>query len=104
MYLKAIRSADTSTSQNGFWPAYNLFRRKRHLDLFCAVPEDYPVPAFVDEHGWEFAGKVDATSAAPLGFIEGAAKAVLPLTGFYLFTAFRAERAIKNIQPMKLAA
>ena len=42
MHLKPIRTAVTPTSPNGFWPAYNLFRCKRSLDLFCAVPEDYP--------------------------------------------------------------
>ena len=46
MHLKAVHSAVPSMSPTGFWPAYNLFRCKRSLDLFCAVPEDYPVPAF----------------------------------------------------------
>jgi hypothetical protein len=31
--------------------AYNLFRRKGEADLFCAVPEDIPVPAFVTPGG-----------------------------------------------------
>jgi len=103
MHLKPIQSADPSRTPNGFRPAYNLFRRKRHLDLFCAVPEDYPVPAFVDGH-WEYAGKVDGTSAAPRGFESKAAKDVVPLTGFYLFTALRAERPIRDARSMRLAA
>ena len=68
MHVKPIRSAAPPASPSRLWPAYNLFRCKRSLGLFCAVPEDYPVPAFVDGHGWEFAGKVEELSAAPLGF------------------------------------
>ena len=30
------------------------------------------MPAFVDGHGWAFAGKVDEPSAAPLGFEQAA--------------------------------
>ena len=104
MHLKPIRTADSSTSPNGFWPAYNLFRCKRSLDLFCAVPEDYPVPAFVDGHGWEFAGKVEELSAAPLSFERQAARAVVPLTGFYLFRAFQALRESADVQPIRWAA
>jgi hypothetical protein len=33
---------------------YNLFRRKLEEDLYCAVPEDRPVPGFVAGE-WEFA-------------------------------------------------
>src|SRR5215207_2942885 len=87
MHLKALRTADPSTSLNGFQPAYNLFRSTRSLDLLCAVPEDYPVPAFIDGQGWTFVGKVEEPSAAPLGFERQAAGAVVPLTGFYLFRA-----------------
>jgi len=104
MPLTPIRSAISSTSPNGFWPAYNLFRRKRQQDLFCAVPEDYPVPAFVDGHGWEVAGKLDEPSAAPLGFQREAARAVVPLTGFYLFTAVRAGQESADVQSMRWAA
>jgi hypothetical protein len=104
MHLRAIRLAIPSTSPTGFWPAYNLFRCKRSLDLFCAVPEDYPVPAFVDGHGWEFAGKVGEHSSRVSGFDRKAARAVVPLTGFYLFTAFQAQRESTDAQPMRWAA
>jgi hypothetical protein len=104
MHLRAIRSAIPSTSPSPLRPAYNLFRCKHHLDLFCAVPEDYPVPAFVDGHGWAFAGKVDEPSGAPLGFKLETVRAILPLTGFYLFRASCSDRERTRVQPMKRAA
>ena len=104
MHLKVMHSAVQSMSPTGFWPAYNLFRCKRSLDLFCAVPEDYPVPAFVDGYGWEFAGKVGEHSSMVSGFDRKAAGAVVPLTGFYLFTAFQARRESMDGQPMRWAA
>jgi hypothetical protein len=39
--------------------AYNLFRRKDAADLFCAVPEDVPVPDFVTPEAWEYACSLD---------------------------------------------
>jgi hypothetical protein len=104
MYLNAIRLAALSSSPSRLWPAYNLFRCKRSLSLFCAVPEDYPVPAFVDGHGWAFAGKVDEPSAAPLGFEQEPARALVPLTGFYLFTAVWPEQESGGVKAMRLAA
>ncbi len=102
MHLKSICLDISSMRPNEFRPAYNLFRRKQHLNLFCAVPEDYPVPAFVDGHGWEHVGTM--ASAAPLGFEREAAKAIVPLTGFYLFRALRAEQPIRDARSMRLAA
>jgi hypothetical protein len=34
--------------------AYNLFRHKGETDLYCAVPEDLAVPAFLTEDAWEY--------------------------------------------------
>jgi hypothetical protein len=34
---------------------YNLFRLRSASDFCCAVPNDCPVPAFIDE-SWTFAG------------------------------------------------
>ncbi len=104
MHLKSIPSAVPSTKANGFRPAYNLFRREHHLDLYCAVPEDYPVPAFVAGDGWTFAGTLDGTAAAPRGFERDAAKAVVPLTGFYLFTMFQPARENRTVPLMRWAA
>jgi hypothetical protein len=45
--------------------AYNLFRHRGEHDLFCAVPEDFAVPAFLSDEAWEFTGKVDEPDSAP---------------------------------------
>ena len=78
MHPRALRSAVPSTTPVGFRPAYNLFRSTRSADLLCAVPEDYPVPAFIKGQGWAFAGKLAEPSAAPLGFEWTGAGAVVP--------------------------
>ena len=70
-----------------YWPAFNLFRHKLKADLVCAVPEDYPVPAFLDASAWAFAGKVSEPTTIPLGFRSKAAKAGVRFNGFYLFQA-----------------
>ena len=104
MHPRALRSAVPSTTPVGFRPAYNLFRSTRSADLLCAVPEDYPVPAFINGQGWAFAGKLAEPSAAPLGFEWTSAGAVVPLTGFYLFTAFGAGQEGTGGQALKQAA
>ena len=104
MHPRALRSAVPSTTPVGFRPAYNLFRSTRSAELLCAVPEDYPVPAFINGQGWAFAGKLAEPSAAPLGFEWTSAGAVVPLTGFYLFTAFGARQESAEEQGMKRAA
>ena len=71
MHRNAIRSAGSSKSSNGFRPAYNLFRRTRGRHLVCAVPEDYPVPGFIDGQGWAFAGKVGENSRRRLSASSG---------------------------------
>ena len=42
------RPALASLGSARHWPAFNLFRHKLKPDLVCAVPEDYPVPGFID--------------------------------------------------------
>jgi len=104
MHPRALRSAVPSTTPVGFRPAYNLFRSTRSADLLCAVPEDYPVPAFINGQGWVFAGKLAEPSAAPLGFEWTGAGVVVPLTGFYLFTAFGARQESTERRALKRAA
>jgi len=67
--------------------SYNLFRRREEPDLYCAVPQPRPVPAFVSGDEWEFAGAVLAGDGAPLGFDPRAALAGARLNGFYVFLA-----------------
>ncbi|WP_372423066.1 hypothetical protein [Salinarimonas chemoclinalis] len=70
-------------------PAYNLFRRREEPQLYCAVPEDYPVPSFIVGAAWNFGGRLDNATAAPLGFDCDAARHGVALTGYYLFLADR---------------
>ncbi len=70
-------------------PAYNLFRRREEPQLYCAVPEHYPVPSFIIGEAWDFGGRLDNATAAPLGFDADAARHGVALTGYYLFLADR---------------
>ena len=47
-----------------FEPRYNMFQRKGQPDLYCIVPEDRPVPGFITDGYWTFAGT--QCSAVPL--------------------------------------
>ncbi|PVE22400.1 hypothetical protein DC522_21180 [Microvirga sp. KLBC 81] len=38
---------------------YNLFKHKDEADLYCAVPEDRPVPTFLTADKWEYASSLD---------------------------------------------
>jgi hypothetical protein len=73
--------------------AYNLFRRKHGHDIFCAVPEDCIVPAFLDGALWEFSGKIDCSGPAPVGFDSRVAPTAVRFNGCYLFEplGFRAK-------------
>jgi DNA-binding transcriptional MerR regulator len=63
--------------------AYNLFCDPQRPALFCAVPEDRPVPGFLDR--WEFARSVRVLAEFPPGFREKAARLGVRYSGFYLF-------------------
>jgi PAS fold len=63
---------------------YNLFRRKGHPDLCCAVPEDRPVPSFVTGERWDFGGTWDGAIPPP-GLNPSAAELGVRLNGFHLF-------------------
>ena len=62
---------------------YNLFRRKDAADLFCAVPEDVPVPHFVTPGAWEYDRSLDIETLS--GFDATAAETSSAVNGFYLF-------------------
>ena len=67
-------------------PVYNLFRRRLAPDLFCAVPENRPVPTFIQARNWRFVGKCGTPAQA--GFDPEAARTAVRFNGFYLFVAF----------------
>jgi hypothetical protein len=79
---------------------YNLFRRRNEGDLFCAVPEDVPVPNFIETGEWEFRGKT-CGSEDPSGFDATQAKVSARFNGFHLFVAL--PNKVQD-QPTRLAA
>jgi hypothetical protein len=72
---------------SGTMRAYNLFRHKAECGVYCAVPEDRAVPAFLSASAWEFTGKVDNAGALPSGFDEKVASAGVRFNGFYVYQA-----------------
>ena len=67
-----------------FEPRFNLFRHREMSDLYCAVPEDRPVPPFIRGKRWEFVGAVGGRSAPP-GFERTEAVLSVHLNDFHLF-------------------
>ena len=61
--------------------ACNLFRTNTH-ELYCAAPEDRPVPPFIDGRAWAFAGKLGEGGIARL---PTAVVAAIRCDGFYIF-------------------
>ena len=64
--------------------AYNVFRTQTG-DVYCAVPEDRPVPMFVGGEAWEFTGKLAETSTLRL---PAALTVAIRFNGFYIFHPF----------------
>ena len=67
---------------------YGLFRSRHEPELYCAVPEDRPAPAFLNSESWRVAGQLAEADPMPLGFDREAARVGVRLNGFYLFVAF----------------
>ncbi len=76
--------------------AYNLFRNKERAELFCAVPEDRPVPSLIDARAWTFERILQPHDVVPPGFHERGAKAGVRYNGFYLFQATAAISPINS--------
>ena|SRR5690242_8951727 len=66
---------------------YMLFQRRRTPDLYCAVPEDHPLPGFLSTGEWEGVGRVAEAQPTPPGFRVHQARSGMRLNGFYLFMA-----------------
>ena len=82
--------------------AYNLFRNRQQPDLLCAVPEDRPLPGFLQWEQWTYERPLRAPDARPEGFHPRAASAGVRFNGFYLFQATVTER--RTSAPSDLAA
>lgn len=82
---------------------YNLFRNKQRPEILCAVPEDRPIPRFVDREQWMYAGSLQPQDFRPSGFLDKAASAGVRFNGFYLFQVTAAQVKARN-QEQNLAA
>ncbi len=67
--------------------AYNLFRNNERNELFCAVPEDRPVPSLIGAQAWTFECILGTHDVAPMGFSERGARVGVRYNGFYVFQA-----------------
>jgi hypothetical protein len=77
--------------------AYQLFRNQLRPQLFCATPEDRPVPGFLGPEHWSFECLLHPWEIAPPGFREQAAAAGVRLNGFYLFHLLREGAALSVV-------
>ncbi len=64
---------------------YNLFRNRQRPELLCAVPEDRPVPSFLEPDDWSFEWPLRPPDMRPPGFEDRAAHVGVRFNGFYLF-------------------
>ena len=83
---------------------YNLFRNKQRPMLMCAVPDDHPVPSFINPEAWLFERVLRHQDVAPSGFHLRAACAGVRYNGFYLFQVTARERVTKKQVDHRLAA
>ncbi len=82
-----LRPARPALGATNTRPTFNLFRRKQEADLLCAVPQDCPVPRFLDASTWAFVGTVREPTTVLSNFNRRAAEASVRFNGFYLFEA-----------------
>jgi PAS domain-containing protein len=82
--MQSVQHLAPSTSGTSY-SAYNLFRNKKRPEILCAVPEDRPMPRFVDREQWTYAGSLQPQDTRPSGFHDKAASAGVRFNGFYLF-------------------
>src|SRR3954471_14180300 len=94
-----VRSANLPLGSEKSWPAYNLFRHKLMPDLFCAVPQDCPVPDFIEGSTWAFAGTVSERTLAPAGLDSEAAAAGMQRSGFIMFQSSPTEPSKVSASP-----
>jgi len=81
-------------------PAYNLFRHKLTPDLLCAVPQDCPVPGFIEGSAWALAGTSSETTLASAGLDWEAAAASVRRSGFVMFQSSLPESREISTRPV----
>src|SRR4051794_19701714 len=87
---------------------YNLFRSRHDCTVICAVPQDRPIPSFIEATAWMYDSTVWDTGVVPPEFLPLAARSSGDLNGFYLFYLRRrkmpAARKTRGRQAKRLAA
>jgi hypothetical protein len=68
---------------------FNIFCRRDEPDIRCAVPEERPVPPFLEAPVWEFVGRMDRAELASAGFGEGEIAEAIQAQGYYIFQRVR---------------
>jgi hypothetical protein len=71
------------SSQNS--QVFNTFCRRDEPDIRCAVPEERPVPTFLEGPVWEFVGKIDCATLAAAGFGESVVAEAVRSQGYYIY-------------------
>jgi hypothetical protein len=66
---------------------FNLFRRCLGSEVYCAVPEDRAVPAFIRGNIWEFAGKVEPQRGRLIAFDMAEVESSVRSSGYFLFNS-----------------
>jgi len=93
------RSAQPALGAGKSGPVYNLFHHKLMPDLFCAVPQDWPVPGFIEGSAWAFAGTVGERTPAPAGLDWETAAAGVRRSGFIMFQTHTTEPGKISTRP-----
>jgi hypothetical protein len=74
---------------NETFQTFNIFCRRDEPDIRCAVPEERPVPSFLEGPVWEFTGKIDGSALATAGFGENVVAEAIQTQGYYVFQRVR---------------
>jgi PAS domain-containing protein len=82
--VKSGHSLASAKPEASDW-AYNLFRNKQRPEILCAVPEEYPIPSFIESEQWAYVGTLRPGDPQPPGFGNRAATTGVRFNGFYLF-------------------
>ena len=101
MIVPSRMNAEVSTWLANEWlePSgctYNVFQHRTKPELFCAVPVDQPVPAFIMWEQWAFNQSLHPADPCPSGFRPQAAQDGARFNGFYLFQVTRQHPAHKR--------
>jgi hypothetical protein len=67
--------------------SYSLFKRANEHELYCAVPQNLPLPRFVRGETWEFRGALKEHELRQPGFHPESASVSVKWNGFYVFQA-----------------